>query len=183
MSKAHKIEVDPDNPIWTKRDFERALPVAGLSLREVAQALRNARGPQKVAKKMAISIRLKPEIVAHFKKGGAGWQKRMEAVLAKAVGEKIPEKFEPFLLKSQSSPPNVNANNYRGNNMARDSYYIERDSGGEYKVLKPNAGRASAVESTQAKAIERAKQMNPDAAIHVERVREVGPGRDKWRKL
>ena len=87
MSKANKIEVDPDNPIWTKRDFERALPVHGMTLTEAAQALRKARGQQKAATKIAISIRLEPEIVAHFKKDGAGWQKRMEAVLAKVVGK------------------------------------------------------------------------------------------------
>ena len=88
MPKATKIEIDPDIPIWTKRDFELALPVSGLTLVEAAQALRKARGPQKAAKKVAISIRLEPKIVAHFKKGGAGWQGRMEAALAKVVGKK-----------------------------------------------------------------------------------------------
>ena len=31
--------------------------------------------------------RLEPQIVAHFKLGGAGWQKRMEAALLKVVGK------------------------------------------------------------------------------------------------
>jgi hypothetical protein len=48
---------------------------------------------------------------------------------------------------------------------------------------RPNADRASAATDTQAEAIAKAKQMDPDAAIHVERVRDIGPGRDKWRKL
>ena len=87
MLKKAKITTDPDNPIWTKRDFERALPVSGLTLVEAAQALRKARGPQKEPKKVAISIRLEPKIVAHFKKGGAGWQGRMEAALAKVAGK------------------------------------------------------------------------------------------------
>ena len=87
MLKKTKATTDPDNPIWTKRDFERALPVAGLTLVEAAQALRKARGPQKAPKKVAISIRLEPKIVTHFKKGGAGWQGRMEAVLAKVAGK------------------------------------------------------------------------------------------------
>lgn len=87
MSKTTKPEIDPDNPIWTKRDFERALPVAGMTLAEAAQALRKARGPQKAPKKIAISIRLEPQIVAHFKKGGAGWQQRIEAALMKVVGK------------------------------------------------------------------------------------------------
>ena len=88
MSKINKIEIDPDNPIWTKRDFERALHFPeGATLAEAAAALRKARGKQLAPKKVAISIRLEPEIVAHFKKDGAGWQKRMEAVLAKVVGK------------------------------------------------------------------------------------------------
>ena len=87
MSKATKRVIDRDNPIWTKRDFERALPVAGLTLVDAARALRKARGPQKAPKKIAISIRLEPKIVAHFKKGGAGWQGRMEVALAKVAGK------------------------------------------------------------------------------------------------
>lgn len=67
--------------------------------------------------------------------------------------------------------------------MNDDTFYIEQRPDGRYNVSKPNADRASAVTGTQAKAIARAKQMNPDAAIHVERVRDVGPGRDKWRKI
>jgi len=59
--------------------------------------------------------------------------------------------------------------------------FIERRSDGQYKVLKPNAERASAIAPTQAEAVSKAKALNPDATIHIERVRNVGPGRDKWR--
>ena len=65
--------------------------------------------------------------------------------------------------------------------MADDEFFIERRADRRYKVLRPNAERASVVADTQAEAIARAKQINPDATIHVERVRNVGPGRDKWR--
>lgn len=65
-----------------------------------------------------------------------------------------------------------------GNNL-----FIERREQGDYAVRKPNSSRASAVAQTQAKAIERAKELNPDAAIHVERVRNTKAGEpDKWRK-
>jgi hypothetical protein len=67
--------------------------------------------------------------------------------------------------------------------MTKDAFYIERREDGRYKVLKPNAERASIVTNTQAEAIAEAKRMDPNAAIHVERVRDVGPGPDKWRKL
>jgi hypothetical protein len=63
----------------------------------------------------------------------------------------------------------------------KEEFFIERRDDGKYKVLKPDADRASAVTDTQKEAIDRAKEMNPDATRHIERVRDVGPGRDKWR--
>ena len=60
--------------------------------------------------------------------------------------------------------------------------YVERHEDG-YAVTRPGAQRASAVTRTQAQAIERAGEIAPDAAIHVERVRNTGAGHpDKWRK-
>lgn len=64
----------------------------------------------------------------------------------------------------------------------KDEYFIERRPDGRYNVSKPNADRPSAVTDTQKEGIDRAKEMNPDATRHIERVRNVGPGRDKWRK-
>jgi hypothetical protein len=64
------------------------------------------------------------------------------------------------------------------------SVFIERREQGDYAVRKPGSERASAILPTQAEAIERAREMHPDAAIHVERVRDTNVGgRDKWRKL
>jgi hypothetical protein len=63
------------------------------------------------------------------------------------------------------------------------SIFVERRDEGDYAVRQPGSKRASAVEPTQAEAIERAKEINPDAAIHVERVRRTSGGHpDKWRK-
>lgn len=64
----------------------------------------------------------------------------------------------------------------------RNEFFIEQRPDGRYNILRPNADRASGAADTQREAIDRARQMDPDAAIHVERVRDVGPGRDKWRK-
>ncbi len=64
-----------------------------------------------------------------------------------------------------------------------DQFFIEQREDGRYNVSKPNAGKPSAVTATQAEGIARAKELNPKAAIHVERVRNIGPGRDKWRKI
>ena len=61
--------------------------------------------------------------------------------------------------------------------------YVERRPEGDYAVRRPDSERASAVTPTQREAIEKARELNPGTAPHVERVRdtEVG-GRDKWRK-
>jgi len=67
--------------------------------------------------------------------------------------------------------------------VADDKLFVEQRPDGRYNVSKPNADRASAVTDTQAEAIARARELNPNAAIHVERVRDIGPGRDKWRKV
>jgi len=67
--------------------------------------------------------------------------------------------------------------------MSDKRIYVEQRPEGDYAVRRPGAYRASAVEPTQKEAIERAREINPGVAPHVERVRqtEVG-GRDKWRK-
>jgi hypothetical protein len=64
-----------------------------------------------------------------------------------------------------------------------DNLFVERREEGDYAVRKPDSDRASAVEPTQQEAIDRARELNPDAAIHVERVRNTtGGSPDKWRK-
>ncbi len=65
----------------------------------------------------------------------------------------------------------------------KNELFIEQRSEGDYAVRRPGSSRASAVESTQAEAIDRARHINANASILVERVRETNVGgRDKWRK-
>ena len=53
-----------------------------------------------------------------------------------------------------------------------------------YAILRGGVEKPLAVEPTQDAAIEKARKLEPDAAIHVERVRNVeGGGRDKWRRI
>jgi hypothetical protein len=67
--------------------------------------------------------------------------------------------------------------------MSNNKIYVERRDEGDYAVRKANSERASAVEPTQKQAIERARELNPGVAPHVERVRNTDVGRrDKWRK-
>ena len=67
--------------------------------------------------------------------------------------------------------------------MADKRIYVERRPEGDYAVRRPGSDRASAVEPTQAQAIERARELNPGVAPHVERVRHTSAGKpDQWRK-
>jgi hypothetical protein len=61
--------------------------------------------------------------------------------------------------------------------------FVERRPDGNYAVERPGAEKASAILPTQAKAINRAERIDPNATILVERVRNTSKGgRDKWRK-
>jgi hypothetical protein len=63
-------------------------------------------------------------------------------------------------------------------------FFIERREGeGDYAIRRRGAKKASDVCETQAEAIERAEEIDPNATILVERVRNTNQGsRDKWRK-
>jgi Uncharacterized protein conserved in bacteria (DUF2188) len=67
--------------------------------------------------------------------------------------------------------------------MTKNELFIEyREQEGDYAIRRPGASRASATEPTQAEAIDTAREMEPEAAILVERVRNTSVGsRDKWR--
>jgi len=67
--------------------------------------------------------------------------------------------------------------------MTKERLFVERRPQGDYAVRKPNSDRASAVQPTQEKAIERAKELNPGSSPLVERVRHTDRGKpDQWRK-
>ncbi len=68
--------------------------------------------------------------------------------------------------------------------MSDKKLFIEkREQEGDYAIRKPNSDRASDILPTQKEAIERAKELDADATILVERVRHTEGGTpDKWRK-
>jgi len=67
--------------------------------------------------------------------------------------------------------------------MTTRKIYVERRPQGDYAVRRDGSDRASAVEPSQKAAIERARELNPGVAPHVERVRDTQRGsRNKWRK-
>lgn len=65
-----------------------------------------------------------------------------------------------------------------------EEFFIERrEDEGDYAIRRRGSDRSSDVKPTQSEAIERAKEIDPDATILVERVRNTNRGsRDKWRK-
>lgn len=46
------------------------------------------RGPQKTPTKKQVSLRLSPEVIAHFKAKGRGWQTRIDETLKKVIEPK-----------------------------------------------------------------------------------------------
>jgi uncharacterized protein (DUF4415 family) len=77
---------DPDNPPLTEEFWKNAQPMSPERLRR----LRGQRGPQKSKPlKQQVSLRLDPDIIAHFKQRGPGWQSRINATLRKTL--KLPK--------------------------------------------------------------------------------------------
>ncbi|MEQ1888869.1 MAG: BrnA antitoxin family protein [Alphaproteobacteria bacterium] len=71
--------IDPDDaPELTEEWFESA------DYYEGGKLIRPGR-PRAAAPKEAISLRLDPDIVAHFRATGPGWQSRINEALRKAV--------------------------------------------------------------------------------------------------
>ncbi len=80
-----RIVFDDDNPEWTAEDFARARPLSEFPP-HLQAAFPRTRGPQKASTKVAISIRLSPEVIEHFKAGGPGWQSRIDDALKQVAG-------------------------------------------------------------------------------------------------
>jgi uncharacterized protein (DUF4415 family) len=75
--------VDPDDAPPLDRDwFQRA------EIREGDRVVRRAKvgRPKKDAPKEAVNIRLDPDVIAHFRATGRGWQSRINAALRKVAG-------------------------------------------------------------------------------------------------
>ena len=82
--------VDPDDaPELTDEDFDRGVwfdgrePIDELVAR--VQAKSKGGRPKSVAPKVSTTIRLDPDVLAHFKAGGPGWQTRLNETLRRAI--------------------------------------------------------------------------------------------------
>ncbi len=80
---------DPNNPEWTEGDFARARPAAEVLSPAVLAAFGKARGrPKLEAAKVAVNLRLDPDVLEAFKAGGPGWQTRINTALRDALERK-----------------------------------------------------------------------------------------------
>jgi uncharacterized protein (DUF4415 family) len=83
-----------DEYVLGPRDYEEIPELTdewfrGADLYEGGKLIRRGRPPSS-NRKRAVSLRLDPEVLAHFRRSGRGWQSRINAVLRKAA--KLPEK-------------------------------------------------------------------------------------------
>jgi uncharacterized protein (DUF4415 family) len=88
MSRKLKQPVfDDDNPEWTEEDFAAATRFrGGIKAKDLTPEILTRvgrRGPQKAPTKVAVSIRLSPDALSHFKAKGSGWQSRIDEALRK----------------------------------------------------------------------------------------------------
>jgi uncharacterized protein (DUF4415 family) len=65
---------DPDAQPLTPKQLKAMVPIRVLRGR-----------PRSENKKLLVSVRYSPEVIAYFKSTGEGWQSRMDAVLRKYV--------------------------------------------------------------------------------------------------
>jgi uncharacterized protein (DUF4415 family) len=84
--------IDDENPEWTEEDFKRARPASEVLPPELYARLTarrpGQRGAQKAPTKVAVTLRLDPDVVAAFKADGPGWQTRINQALKKVVARK-----------------------------------------------------------------------------------------------
>ncbi len=73
------IDAVSDNPELTAERIATARPFAEV-FPDLAATIRR-RGPQKAPRKVSTTVRLSPDVLAHFRATGPGWQGRIDAAL------------------------------------------------------------------------------------------------------
>ena len=86
---SRKVDLtDPENPEWTAEDFARARGPESLPA-HIRAAFPKTRGRPKLAgAKQAVSLRLSPDVLEHYKSLGDGWQVRINEVLRSAMAKR-----------------------------------------------------------------------------------------------
>lgn len=80
--------VDPDDaPELTEEFFEQAeVATGGTVIRPATGTMKRVGRPKSAAPKVALNLRLDPDVVDHFRATGPGWQSRINETLRKAAG-------------------------------------------------------------------------------------------------
>lgn len=80
---------DRDNPEWTEQDFARARSATQVHGKAMArQLVRQGRPPvPESERKQQVTLRLSPAVLDHFKRGGPGWQTRINDVLEREIAQ------------------------------------------------------------------------------------------------
>jgi uncharacterized protein (DUF4415 family) len=83
---------DPNDPVAVEAFWKNAVVVyegGPDALRAALAAKRRAgqRGKQKAPTKQRTTVRLSPEVLAHFRATGKGWQTRMDAALREWIAQ------------------------------------------------------------------------------------------------
>jgi hypothetical protein len=78
---------DPDDAPELTNDFlDRAeISIGGVVIRPANGTLTKPGRPKKADAKKSIHLRLSPDVLAHFRKTGPGWQTRIDETLRKAA--------------------------------------------------------------------------------------------------
>ncbi len=77
---------DDENPEWTAEMFARAGKPSEMLPPGVEEAFARTRGrPRLEAPKVAVKLRLDPDVIEGFKADGPGWQTRINATLRAAL--------------------------------------------------------------------------------------------------
>jgi uncharacterized protein (DUF4415 family) len=71
-------KADPDAKPLTKAQLQAMVPMRALRGR-----------PKSENKKLLLSVRYSPEVVAYFRATGEGWQGRMDGILREYVGKQV----------------------------------------------------------------------------------------------
>lgn len=72
--------IDDQAPEWSETDFKAAKRLSDMPA-EFQQAVRRARGPQRVPTKIQTTIRFDPDVLEGLKATGRGWQTRVNHVM------------------------------------------------------------------------------------------------------
>ncbi|HKG83947.1 MAG TPA: BrnA antitoxin family protein [Beijerinckiaceae bacterium] len=77
-----------NNPELTDEELANLRPAREVLPPELYEAFKQkARGPQVAPTKQLVSLRLDPDVIAHFKAQGAGWQTRINKALRKVMAD------------------------------------------------------------------------------------------------